>query len=165
MLRRILTLTVAGTFATIVALPAAAQAPDQDGAADEVFVPVAEADLEWSPITPPGFDEGMQIAAIHGDPSVDGGAYTLRLSFPDGYRFPPHFHPNAENVTVLEGTFLLAMGEEANEDRLQTYSPGDYLFIEGEHPHFGGARGETVIQLHGEGPFDIIVVGSPEDTR
>jgi quercetin dioxygenase-like cupin family protein len=166
MLHRTLSLLVAAAaFALIAAAPAAAQNQNLVPAANGEFVPVVNEDIEWSPITPPGFDEGMEIATIHGDPSIDGGLYTLRLRFPDGYRFPPHFHPRAENVTVLEGTFLLSMGEAADEDLLESYEPGDYIFIEGEHPHFGGARGETAIQLHGMGPFDIIVVGSPEDRR
>lgn len=150
--------------ALIAVAAAAANAPAQTSS-DGPFVPVAEAALDWAPMTPPGFDEGMEIAGIYGDPAAAGGMYTIRLRFPDGYRFPPHFHPKAENVTVLDGTFLLAMGEESDEDRLRAYVPGDYLFIEAEHPHFGGARGETIVQLHGEGPFDIIVVGSPQDKR
>ena len=144
----------------VTAAPSLSQQPT-----DGPLVPVAKAALDWAPITPPGFDEGMEIAGIHGDPAAAGEAYTVRLRFPDGYRFPPHFHPKAENVTVLEGTFLLAMGEEADQNQLKAYVPGDYLFIEPEHPHFGGARGETTVQLHGMGPFEIIVVGSPEDKR
>ncbi len=152
-------------FAFALCLLAALTVPAlaQDGAM--AFHPVTGAEIEFNPIEVPGFDSGMQIAAIHGDPAAAGGAYVIRLSFPDGYRFPPHFHPMAENVTVLSGTFLLAMGEEADESELDTYRPGDYLFIDAEHPHFGGARGETVIQLHGTGPFDIIVVGSEQDRR
>ena len=160
-MRRItLPAVVAFAIVAFTAAPALSQA-----APDGALVPVAGAGLKWAPITPPGFDEGMEIAAIYGDPAAAGEPYTLRLRLPDGYRFPPHFHPNAENVTVLEGTFLLAMGEEAAEDQLETYAPGDHLYIEPEHPHFGGARGETTIQLHGVGPFEIIVVGSPEDKR
>lgn len=153
------------SLAIVASLTAGAATAAHAQSTDAVFVPIAADALEWSPITPPGFDVGMEIAPVQGDPGVDGGAYTLRLRFPDGYRFPPHFHPNAENVTVLDGTFLLAMGEAADEGRLQTYRPGDYIYIAGEHPHFGGVRGATTIQLHGTGPFDIIVVGSPEDTR
>lgn len=123
---------------------------------------VAAADLEWGDIEVPGFAPGMKIAAIHGDPSVDDEPYTLRLAFPDGYMFPPHWHPRAENVTVLEGTFLLSMGEAFDESELVSYGPGDYLFIEAENPHFGGAEGRTVIQLHGVGPFDIMVVEGQE---
>lgn len=152
-----------GLGAVLAAVPAAAQ--QADGMAGNAFVPVANASLAWSPITPPGFDPGMEIAVVRGDPSVAGAPYVVRLRFPDGYRFPPHFHPVAENVTVLEGTFLLAMGEAADESLVKTYGPGDYLFIEAEHPHFGGATGRTAIQLHGPGPFGIIVVGSPDDRR
>jgi quercetin dioxygenase-like cupin family protein len=105
----------------------------------------------------PGFDPGMKIAVIDGNPDASG-PYTLRLSFPDGYRFPPHFHPNVENVTVLSGTFLLAMGKKVDDTKLEAYAPGDFLHIPAEDPHFGGARGETVVQLHGPGPFKINLV-------
>ena len=84
--------------------------------------------------------------------------YTIRLAFPDGYKFPPHWHPRAENVTVLEGTFRLAMGRTFDDSKLMTYGPGDFLFIAPENPHYGGAQGRTVIQLHGIGPFEIEVV-------
>jgi len=46
---------------------------------------------------------------ISGDPSKTG-AYTVRLMFPAGYRFPVHWHPGAENLTVVSGTFQLGMG-------------------------------------------------------
>lgn len=136
----------------------AAQAPEQDGSAEPVMHDVAAAGLAYSDIDVPGFLPGMKIAPIHGDPSVADKQYTLRLWFPDGYKFPPHWHPRAENVTVLEGTLLLAMGDNFEESKLKTYQAGDYLFIAGKHPHFGGNKGETVLQLHGIGPFDIVVV-------
>lgn len=132
-------------------------------AGDGPFMPKAATELQWAPVTPPGFDEGMELTVVSGDPSKAGEPYVVRLRFPDGYRFPPHFHPVAENLTVLEGTFLLAPGEEADEAELVRYRPGDYMHIEARHPHFGGAAGATVIQLHGSGPFEIVVVGSPED--
>lgn len=129
------------------------------------FMQQAAGALSWNPIQPPGFDAGMEIAVVHGNPSVAGQPYVIRLRFRDGYRFPPHWHPVSESLTVLEGRFLLAMGERTDESRLQTYVPGDFLYIEGRHPHFGGATGSTTIQLHGTGPFDIVVVGSPQDRR
>jgi len=58
---------------------------------------------------------------------------------------------------VLSGTFLLAMGKTADEAAIQTYQPGAFVYIPGEHPHYGGAEGETVIQLHGLNPFKIIL--------
>ncbi|HSM08209.1 MAG TPA: cupin domain-containing protein [Gemmatimonadota bacterium] len=123
----------------------------------EVLI-VSSGTIDYAPIEVPGFDSGMQIAVLSGDPSGDG-PYVLRLAFPDGYRFPPHWHPMTENVTVLEGTFLLAMGDAVDESAITEYEPGDYLYIPAEHAHFGGARGYTEIQLHGMGPFKITVVG------
>lgn len=128
--------------------------------AAETIVVTTDA-VEYAPIEVPGFDSGMQIAVLSGDPASDG-SYVLRLAFPDGYRFPPHWHPMAENVTVLEGTFLLAMGETVDESAIVEYAPGDYLHIPAEHPHFGGATGRTEIQLHGIGPFEIKVVGQTD---
>lgn len=116
--------------------------------------------LPFGPITPPVFQPGMQIAVLSGDPGA-AGPYTLRLSFPDGYRFPAHWHPAVENLTVLSGTFLLGEGTEENWDDLTTYQPGDYLHIPPRSSHYGGATGATVIQLHGTGPFEIIL-SNPE---
>lgn len=154
-------LVLTAAMLTVAGLPAAAQ---QVPHADTSYVTMRDSALTWAPAQPPGFAAGMEMAVVRGNPTVAGQPYMLRLRFPDGYRFPPHFHPVAENVTVLEGEFLLAMGETANE-RLMTYGPGDFLYIAANHPHFGGARGRTTIQLHGMGPFEIIVVGSPQDRR
>ena len=113
--------------------------------------------VTFAPIEVPGFDTGMQIAVLHGDPGAETGDYTLRLKFPDGYRFPVHFHPKPEHVTVLSGEFLLAMGDAADEGAIETFEPGAFLYIPAEHPHYGGAEGETVVQLHGENPFKILL--------
>ena len=148
-------------FATLVALPALGAA--QEAPADIEMEPgphkiVSSEAVTYDPITPPGFDPGMEIAVLHGDPMGEAGDYAVRLKFPDGYRFPSHYHPRAEHVTVLSGTFLLAMGEVENYEAVKTYAPGSFLYIPAEDPHYGGATGETVIQLHGEAPFEIILV-------
>lgn len=118
---------------------------------------IANSKLVWNDLVVPGFAPGTKIAALVGDPAVADQAYTLRLKFPDGYRFPAHYHPRAENLTVLSGTFLLEMGPKET-GAVTKYAPGDYLFIPPDMPHSGGAAGETVIQLHGIGPFDIKLV-------
>lgn len=138
--------------AALLAVPvvAAAQMPKDMKA-------VSGTKLEWVDPGVPGFDPGMMLAPVLGDPSVADQPYVLRLKFPDGYRFPAHFHPKAEHLTVLSGSLLLTMGRQESEN-LTTYAPGDYLYIPPEMPHFGGAKGETVIQLHGMGPFEIKLV-------
>ena len=118
--------------------------------------------LTWSDFAPPGFDPGMKLAVLSGDPGVEGH-YVLRLQFPAGYRFPVHWHPGVENLTVVSGTFLLGMGNTADPSALKTYGPGDFFYIPPRHAHWGGstAQGPSVIQLHGEGPFQVII-GPPK---
>lgn len=118
---------------------------------------VAAKSLNWIDADVPGFAPGMKMAVVQGNPE-EAGPYTMRLSFPDGYQFPAHWHPMAENVTVLSGVLQLAMGERPDASKLKAYGPGDYLHIPAKHPHFGGAQGYTVIQLHGQGPFAINLV-------
>lgn len=148
-------------FTALVALPALGLAQEVAAYIEKERGPhkiVSSDAVMYDPIDVPGFDPGMEIAVLHGDPMEEAGDYTIRLKFPDGYRFPAHYHPLAEHVTVLSGTFLLAMGELENYEAVKTYAPGSFLYIPAEDPHFGGATGETVIQLHGEAPFEIILV-------
>ena len=99
----------------------------------------------------------MRMAVVSGDPGA-AAPYVLRLSFPAGYKFPAHWHPRPENLTMLSGTLELGMGDTRDETKLKRYTAGDFLWIDARHPHFGGAVGETVVQLHGTGPFTIEVV-------
>lgn len=127
---------------------------------DATMMASAATAIQWGDLKAEGFLPGAKIAVIHGDPSGKGD-YTVRLQFPDGYRFPVHYHPNAEHLTVLSGSFVLGMGPAVNAANEKTYAPGDFLYIPAKHPHSGGAKGPTVIQLHGMGPFTIML-GSPK---
>lgn len=157
MKRAALALGLAVGFLGAVSSPAIGQA---GGMAGMDMSAVSAASLTWTDANVPGFAPGMKLAVVNGNPETPDASYTLRLSFPDGYRFPPHWHPKAENLTVLSGTLLLAMGERADESKIKAYAAGDYLHIAGQKPHFGGARGATVIQLHGQGPFTINLVST-----
>lgn len=137
--------------------PAFGQAP---AVAPDAMRATAASSITWGDAAVPGFAPGMKIAVIDGNPDV-AGPYTLRLAFPDGYGFPPHFHPSTENVTVLTGNLRLGMGGETDESKLKSYGPGDYLYIPATMPHFGSAKGYTVVQLHGQGPFAIILASKP----
>lgn len=152
--------------ALVFAMPAMAYTQTPATATDSVKKIRGNA-VQYSPIEVPGFTTGLQIGVLSGDPAQPA-PYTIRLKFPAGYAFPAHFHPNAENVTVLSGRFFLGMGDKVNQSALQPYAPGDYLHIPARHPHFGRVEGETVIQLHGTGPFEIMLAqpaaggGAPE---
>jgi hypothetical protein len=111
--------------------------------------------VAFQPLEIPGFPTGVRMAVLHGDPNAESGDYTLRLAFPDGYKFPAHWHPMSEHLTVLEGTLLLGMGDKVEEAKLQSFPVGTFVYIPGKMSHFGGAKGATVIQLHGMAPFKI----------
>ncbi|HEY7574296.1 MAG TPA: cupin domain-containing protein, partial [Thermoanaerobaculia bacterium] len=117
-----------------IALPMAAFAQgDTTAAAPETHVVVMAADVAYQPLEVPGFDPGMRLAVLHGDPMGASGPYVVRLAFPDGYRFPAHWHPQAENVTVLNGTLLLGMGAEEDPAAMTEYPPGSYLYLPAEN--------------------------------
>lgn len=118
----------------------------------------ASAGLQWSDLQVPGFAPGMKMVVLHGDPSKKGADYTMRLRFPDNYVVPPHWHPEGEHATVLQGSLSLAMGATFDRSALRTYAPGDFLYAPAKMPHYAATKGETVIQLHGIGPFAINLV-------
>jgi quercetin dioxygenase-like cupin family protein len=110
--------------------------------------------LVWSDLNVAGFPPGVTMAVVHGDPAANRD-YIIRLRLPAGYRFPVHWHPNSEHMTVLSGTFLLAMSNTSDESKLKSYGPGDFIYTPPRMSHFGGAKTPTEIQLNGNGPFAI----------
>lgn len=146
-----------------MALPVAALAQEAAPAAPGEAGPhdfKANDAIGFTPFELPGFDTGVQLAVIHGDPMAASGDYTIRLLFPDGYRFPAHHHPKAEHLTVLTGTFLIGMGTDENPDALEEYSPGSFLYFPPTEDHYGGVTGQTVIQLHGQAPFEVVLANA-----
>ena len=67
--------------------------------------PTHKSKLSWSP-APAVFPKGAKMAVVRGDPSK-AEQFTVELSFPNGYKIAPHFHPTDETITVKKGTFLV----------------------------------------------------------
>jgi quercetin dioxygenase-like cupin family protein len=115
----------------------------------------------WTPNTsvPPGMD----LMMIYGQPSKPG-PFIFRAKVPPGYKLPPHVHPDARVVTVLQGTYYSAIGEEFDESKLQAFPPGSFYSTPANTPHFAATRGETVIiQEMGFGPGSGITYVHPTD--
>ena len=83
------------------------------GKAEQSHTMITPNDVKWGP-APPALPAGAQIAVLSGDPSK-AEPFTIRLKAPDGYKIMPHWHPTDENVTVLEGTFAMGVGEKFDE--------------------------------------------------
>jgi len=112
--------------------------------------------LKWDPFTP-----GIELAVLSGDPTK-AGPYTIRLRLADGTKIAPHWHPEDENVTVMRGGFSAGMGDKFDDAALQELPAGSYVLMPKNMHHFAKATGQTVLQLHGQGPFVINYV-NPED--
>jgi len=156
-----LTLVVTALAGCARAGEASAQAGDSTPAlamhAPGAMVTLDTDALTWRPLQPDGFPPGMQVAVIQGD-RTKPEPFTVRLRFPAGFRFPAHRHPGAEHLTVISGNLVFGAGERFDERRLRAYQPGDIVIAPAGMAHFGGATGETVVQVHGIGPFGIPVV-------
>lgn len=120
--------------------------------------------IEWGP-APPALPPGSHLAILVGDPSQPGVPYVLRAKLPDGYKIPPHWHPADENVTVLQGTLLVGKGEKFDPATMEELSPSSFVCMPKAMRHFAMSKGETIIQVHGIGPFDVNYVNPADDPR
>ena len=111
---------------------------------------------------PPNLPPGAKLAVISGDPGLPE-PFTIRLQFPNGYKIAPHTHPTDEHVTVMSGTFAAAMGNAFDEKALGDLGAGSYAVMTAGMPHYGMAKGTTVVQVHGLGPFVLNYVNPADD--
>ena len=117
--------------------------------------------IQWGP-APAVFPSGAQFAVLAGDPGKPG-PFTVRLKMPDGYRVMPHWHPTAENVTVLSGEFHVGMGNKFDESSMTTLAPQSLAVMPPHHNHYAMSKGETEIQVNSTGPFKLIYVNPSDD--
>jgi hypothetical protein len=127
-------------------------------------IQMAPAQMKWGP-APPGLPPGAEVAILSGDPSKDGKPFVLRLKVPSGYKVMPHYHPKAEHLTVISGTFFFGMGDKFDMKAGHAYGVGSYLNAPAEMHHYAWAKGSTVVQVHGIGPFAITYVNPADDPR
>ena len=113
---------------------------------------------------PPSLPKGAEIAVLEGDPNKEG-PFVFRLKLPDGYRVPPHTHAKTERVTVLSGTFNIGMGDKFDDKATKEMPSGTYGYWPPGMKHFVWAKGETVLQFHGTGPWSIQYVNPDDDPR
>lgn len=134
-------------------------------AGDETMPIVAKPEeFEWKPAHP-SLPPGQDRVVLQGDPSKAGSEYTFRARMPDGYRVPPHWHSVDENVTVLQGTFMMGMGEEFDESKGMALKVGTFATMPKKVNHFVWTEGETLIQVHGIGPYTVNYVNPEDDPR
>ena len=116
---------------------------------------VTPTELHWTAGTGPM--TGAEIAVLYGNPEQPG-PYTIRLHIPDGAKFGPHFHGDVENVTVLQGTLLVGIGDKVDAAKMVALPAGSFVSVPMGLHHYAQAKGDTIIQIHGMGPSSMTMV-------
>ena len=158
---------------TIGAAPlAAAQETTHPAGGDKKTAPAAApvemgfyppAEVKWKD-GPASLPAGAKLAVLEGDPTKEV-PFVMRLWFPDGFRVQPHWHPKVERVTIISGTLNLGMGEKFDQSATREMTAGTFGFWPAGMRHFAWAKGETVLQLHGTGPWVVTYVNPADDPR
>jgi hypothetical protein len=146
--RRSIIVPVIFALASLVTTSLAAQAKNESTNPGHKIA--HSGDLNWKPIM-----KGCELATIAGDARAEGVPFVLRIRCADGTKIPAHWHPTDENLTVLEGIFLVGMGGTFDETKLSPMNVGDFTMMPKEMRHFAICKGETSVQIHGLGPFKI----------
>jgi len=118
-------------------------------------------DIKWA-AAPPSMPTGAKIAVLQGDPGKSG-PFVMRLMVPPGYQIPPHWHTQDESLTVISGTFYFGPGDKVETSKAHTLAPGAFHFLSGKDHHFLVAKSEAVIQINGNGPFDVTYINPDDD--
>ncbi|HKO54740.1 MAG TPA: cupin domain-containing protein [Thermoanaerobaculia bacterium] len=110
------------------------------------------AKVTWKP-GPPSMPKGTQIAVLEGN-QTQAGMFTIRLKLPRGSQVPLHWHPRPERVTVLSGEAQVGFGDKVTKD-VTSFRAGSFYVNPPLSHHFVLFPQETVIQITGEGPWEV----------
>jgi quercetin dioxygenase-like cupin family protein len=124
---------------------------------------VSAESIQWG-AAPPSLPPGAQAAALLGAPGKEG-PFVLRLKFPAGFVVPPHRHSKDELVTVLSGRFSITSGEKIDRAAVKPVTAGSFFHLPAGMAHYAIAETETIVQINGNGPFDVVYIDPKDDPR
>lgn len=126
-------------------------------------VSIAPSEIKWNDA--PSIGPGAKLAVLEGD-LKQAVPFTMRIKMPPNLKIPAHTHPVFERVTVLSGTFHLGIGEKFDPAKAKAYPAGGVTMMPPGMPMYAyTGKEETVIQLHGTGPWGITYINPEEDPR
>ena len=119
-------------------------------------------ELTWADV--PSLPAGAKVAVIEG-PLNEAVPFTFRLKFPANYQIPAHWHPAIEHVTVISGAFHMGAGDKLDQSKSKALHAGSVAVMQPKTNHFGWTQEETIVQVHGVGPWAITYVNPADDPR
>ena len=155
-----MTRVVLVAIAAVVTSSASVHEHQQAAPSRQSHATVRPSDITWKPLRP-----GAEIAVVSGDPDTAGSPFVMRMRYQGVVQVPPHWHPTDEHITVLTGTFMMGMGERPDESAAIELTGGAYAHVPAKMAHYAWSKGDTVVQVHGIGPFAINYVTPPAADR
>lgn len=119
-------------------------------------------DLQWKDAA--GLPPGTKVAVIEG-PMNEAVPFTVRIKFPAGAKVPPHWHPAIEHVTVISGVFNAGLGDKLDESTTTPLPVGSIAIMQPKTTHYAIFNEETILQVHGIGPWQINYINPIDDPR
>ena len=118
--------------------------------------------LQWKDV--PALGAGVKLALIEG-PMNEAVPFMVRIKFPAGAKVPAHWHPAIEHVTVMSGTFNIGIGDNFDESKVMRIPAGAVTIMQPKTTHFAFFNEETILQVHGVGPWEVNYVNPADDPR
>ncbi len=159
-MRNILVTLSAALALSSIAAPVALAQTGTHMASDHMMATPDE--LKWVDI--PSLPPGAKLAVIEG-PLNQAGPLTFRLKLPANYQIPAHWHPAIEHVTVISGTFNMGTGDKLDQAKTKALTAGSVAIMQPKTNHFGWTKDETIVQVHGVGPWGVTYVNPADDPR
>jgi quercetin dioxygenase-like cupin family protein len=106
-------------------------------------------------ISLPNLPDGVKVAYLLGDPRKKQ-SFVARVKLPANYFIPIHAH-NADKIdTVISGALYLGMQSKKNSNQGQLLTTGCFVMIPAKIPHYEWTQQETILQISGIGPWDMM---------
>jgi len=123
------------------------------------------------PPVPEGFvrldPDEIKFGTIYGD-ARKPGMYVQRIRWAPGQGSKPHFHDQDRFITVLKGTWWVAIGPNAdvyNPDKMTPVKAGTFIFEPANGHHYDQARDEEVIvEIIGPGPVKTTQIAASSES-
>ena len=104
------------------------------------------------------FPPGQAVERVWGDPDKPGVPFVIRIHADAGYIILPHTHLVDENIVVVQGVWALGMGSRYDPSALEQLDVGAFGFAPKNMAHFAWSKTESILQVHGVGPFSSKLV-------
>ena len=119
-------------------------------------------EAKWAD-APPVLPKGAKMAVLMGDPGK-AGPFVARLQVPANYKIAPHWHSQAEDLTIISGSFFLGEGDKMDmKVGAHEMKAGGFHHLPAKAHHYAWTRGPAVVQINGQGPFDITYIDPKDD--